>query len=270
MNEQLPSKDEINQLTQGLTGAQQAVNQLQKAVSHSGAPPELVAQVNALNEAVNQVQPKAIGAIDGYTNISQAFAGEKGRIQGSSQLASGMDNAVGGSKELTTATANLNKQMPQLVGAINHLNSKSQDLKEGSATLVQGTETLSSKLPDLENGVSQLSEGATGLNEGAGQLAEGSAQLGEGIATLKDGTNELSNKLSEGADTVVSINTTDANYDMLASPILLKEAKTNEVPNYGHALAPMFISLGLYIGALAFNLIFPLSETAAKPTSDRA
>ncbi|MEW9110051.1 MAG: YhgE/Pip domain-containing protein [Cytobacillus gottheilii] len=270
MNEQLPSKDEINQLTQGLTGVQQAVNQLQKAVSQSGASPELVAQVNALNEAVNQVQPKAIGAIDGYTNISQALAGEKGLIQGSSQLASGMDNAVGGSKELTTATANLNKQMPQLVGAINQLNSKSQDLKEGSVALVQGIETLSSKLPDLENGVSQLSEGATGLNEGAEQLSEGSAQLGEGIATLKDGTNELSNKLSEGAETVASINTTDANYDMLASPISLKEAKTNEVPNYGHALAPMFISLGLYIGALAFNLIFPLSETATRPTSGLA
>lgn len=267
MNEELPSKDEINQLTQGLTGVQQAVNQLQKAVSQSGAPPELVAQVNALNEAVNQVQPKAIGAIAGYTNISQALAGEKGLIQGSSQLASGTDNAVGGSKELTTATANLNKQMPQLVGAINQLNSKSQDLKEGSAALVQGTETLSNKLPDLENGVSQLSEGATGLNEGAGQLAEGSAQLGEGIATLKDGTNKLSNKLSEGAETVASINTTDENYDMLASPISLKEAKTNEVPNYGHALAPMFISLGLYIGALAFNLIFPLSETITRPTS---
>lgn len=267
MNEQLPSKDEINQLTQGLSDVQQAVNQLQKAVSQSGASPELVAQVNALNEIVNQVQPKAIGAIDGYTNIRNAFEGEKGLIQGSAKLASGMNNAVSGSRELTTATTNLNKQMPQLVGAINQLDSKSQDLKEGSATLVEGTDTLSSKLPELETGMAKLSEGATQLNEGAGQLAEGSTQLGEGIVTLKDGTNELSTKLSEGAETVASIHTTDANYDMLASPISLKEAKTNEVPNYGHALAPMFISLGLYIGALAFNLIFPLSETAIRPSS---
>jgi putative membrane protein len=267
MNEQLPSNDEINQLTQGLTGVQQAVNQLQKAVSQSGASPELVAQVNALNEKVNQVQPKAIGAIDGYTNIRNAFEGEKGLIQGSAKLAGGMNNAVSGSRELTTATANLNKQMPQLVGAINQLDSKSQDLKEGSAALVKGTDTLSIKLPELENGMTKLSEGATQLNEGAGQLAEGSTQLGEGIATLKGGTNELSNKLSEGAETVASIQTTDANYDVLASPISVKEAKTNEVPNYGHALAPMFISLGLYIGALAFNLIFPLSETATRPSS---
>lgn len=270
MNEQLPSKNEIEQLTQGLTGIQQAVNQLQKTVSQSEASPELVAQVNSLNEIVNQVQPKAIGAIDGYSNINQALEGEKGLIQGSEKLAGGMKNAESGSGELTAATANLDKKMPQLVGAINQLDSKSQEMKEGAAALVNGTDILSSKLPDLENGMTNLSAGAAQLNDGSGQLTEGSAQLGDGIATLKDGTNELFNKLSKGAETVASINTTDANYDMLASPITLKEAKTNEIPNYGHALAPMFISLGLYIGALAFNLIFPLSEIAIKPTSGLA
>lgn len=267
LNKQLPSKNEIDQLTQGLSGVQQAVNQLQKTISQYGASPELIEQVNALQGAVNQVQPKAIEALNGYTSISQAMDGDKGLIQGSAKLASGMDQTVSGSKELNEATNNLTTQLPQLIGAIDQLNSKSKDLKEGSTSLVNGTKTLSSQLPALQSGVSQLSNGATQLNEGAGQLAEGSSQLGEGIATLQDGSDELSDKLSEGAESVENIQTTDANYEMLASPITLKEAKTSKVPNYGHALAPMFISLGLYIGALAFNLIFPLGETAVKPSS---
>ncbi|MCP1187736.1 YhgE/Pip domain-containing protein [Priestia flexa] len=267
MNEQLPSKDEINQLTQGLSDVQQAVNQLQKVVSQSGSPAELVEQVNALNDAVNQVQPKAIGAIDGYTNINQALAGENGLIQGSSRLAGGIDSAISGKEDLTKATAQLTEGLPQLVEAINKLDSNSDNLREGSASLVAGTETMSSQLPELANGVSQLAEGTTELNEGTEQLAEGSSKFGDGIVTLQDGTRELADELSAGAETVGNITTTDANYDMLASPITLTEKETSEVPNYGHALAPMFISLGLYIGALAFNLIFPLSETAIKPTS---
>ncbi|WP_107841204.1 YhgE/Pip domain-containing protein [Metasolibacillus meyeri] len=264
LNKQLPSKNEINQLTKGLSDVQQAVNQLQKAISQYGASPELIEQVNALQGAVNQVQPKAIEALNGYTSISQAMDGDKGLIQGSAKLAGGMDQAVSGSKELNEATNNVTTQ---LVGAINQLNSKSKDLKEGSTSLVNGTKSLSNQLPALQSGVAQLSDGATQLNEGAGQLAEGSSQLGEGIAMLQDGSGELSDKLSEGAESVENIQTTDVNYEMLASPITLKEAKTSKVPNYGHALAPMFISLGLYIGALAFNLIFPLGETAVKPSS---
>lgn len=270
MNEQLHSKDEIDQLTQGLSDVQQAVNQLQKVVSQSGSPAELVEQVNALNDAVNQVQPRAIRTIDGYTNVNQALAGENGLIQGSSRLAVGIDSAISEKEDLAKTATTLTEGLPQLVDAINQLNSNSDNLREGSASLVAGTETMSSQLPELATGVSQLAEGATELNEGAGQLANGSSKLGDGIATLQDGTGVLSDELSMGAETVGNITTTDANYDMLTSPITLTEEETSEVPNYGHALAPMFISLGLYIGALAFNLIFPLSETAIKPTSSVA
>ncbi|MBD8070048.1 YhgE/Pip domain-containing protein [Bacillus sp. PS06] len=270
LNQQLPSQSEITQLTEGLSSIQQAINQLQQAASQSGASPELIAQINTLTAVVNQVQPKAIGAIGGYQTISQVLAGDNGMIQGSEKLAAGMNQAVSGSDVLTSATANLNNQLPQLVGAIDQLDSKSSDLKDGSAQLVQGIDTLSSKLPVLKNGVSQLADGATQLHDGASKLTEGSSELGEGILTLHDGTGELAEKLAEGADTVESIQTTDENYDMLVSPVTLKEAKTNEVPNYGHALAPMFISLGLYIGALAFNMIFPLRETTTSPTSGLA
>src|SRR5699024_10083396 len=258
MKKQLPSQDEIDQLIQGLSDTQQAVNLLQDVVSQSGVPPELVEQVDALNDAVNQVQPKAIGAIGSYTEINQALAGESGLIQGSSKLVGGIDNVISGTETATEIT----DQLPQLVDAINQLDANSDDLREGSTSLVEGTEIMSNQLRELESGVSQLADGASDLNEGAGKLVEGSSELGDGIATLQGGTEELADKLFAGAETLDNINTTDANYDMLASPIILTEKETSEVPNYGHALAPMFISLGLYIGALAFNLIFPLSGSA--------
>jgi putative membrane protein len=269
MDSKLPSQIEVNQLSQGLSNIQTAVNELQKVISQSGLSPQLMEQVNALNNAVNIVQPKAIEAIGGYTTLRNSLESQSGLIRGTSQLAAGLNQAVSGSNELTSATTNLNNQLPQLGSAINQLATKSTDLKNGSFALVQGTELLSNKLPELQTGVIQLADGAGLISKGSGELANGSAQLGDGIATLKSGTNELAGKLTEGADTVNSIKTTDENYDMIASPMTVKEEKANEVPNYGHALAPNFLSIGLYIGALAFCVIFPINMAATKPTSGR-
>lgn len=268
MNVSLPTQNEVTQLTGSLSDIQAAVTQLQKVISQSDASAELKAQIEQLNQAVNAVQPKAIDAINGYTNVRSSL--ENTLIPGAAKITSGLDSALTGSNQLITATTNLNNQIPQLGSAIDQLASKSTDLKNGSQALVQGTNQLVNYLPQLKDGATQLADGANEIGDGSIKLADGSAQLGEGISTFKDGTSELAGKLTDGADTVGSITTTDATNDMMATPLELKEEKLNEVPNYGHALAPNFISLALYIGALAFNLIFPLNIASMKPTSGRA
>lgn len=268
--EQLPSHDEINQLVQGLVRIQQALNQLQTLINESNAPQELVSRANALYDNANQMLSAYIRAISGYSEIRNAFEGEKGIIQGSEKLANGMNQAFHGSRELVAATSHLTDQLLLLVDAVNQIHSNSEHLQSGAAKLADGTDALASRLPQLGNGVKKLSEGAAQLNAGAEQLANGSAQLGEGLSAIKKGADELARKLSEGADSVAGVQPQDGNYDMFASPIALEEVKTTEVPNYGHALAPMFFSIGLFAGALAFTIFFPLSETAMKPTSGLA
>ena len=56
---------------------------------------------------------------------------------------------------------------------------------------------------------------------------------------------------------------------MFASPNELKHKSYSYVPNYGYALAPYMLSVALYVGALVFNLVYPvrrLSDPDASAT----
>ncbi|AQQ54500.1 YhgE/Pip family protein [Planococcus lenghuensis] len=234
MNRQLPSESEISQLTQGLAEVQSAVNRLQAIAAESDLAPEMLQQVNELASSVNSTQQGAIDALGGYSVIRTALEGEGGLIQGSSQLTSGLYQAA-----------------------------------DGSAALAEGTGELTEQLPALEAGVSQLADGASDIHNGSAALADASGQLGERIESLNDGTSALSSQLNEGINTINSTAMIDGNYDMIANPLTVTEEETNTVPNYGHALAPNFLSLGLYIGVLAFNLVFPIHAAIHGPATGR-
>ncbi|CAH0232832.1 ESX secretion system protein YueB [Peribacillus sp. Bi96] len=289
---------------------------------------QLPEQVTNLNNAVNKVNPNTVSALNGYAALRSAL--EDQLIPGATQLNTGLNEAVIGSNQLTTATQSLNERTPELVNGINQLaqggsslnnglskltegsgqlvdgvsqlqvgsaslgtglekytlgvgqvgegankladganqlNANSASLNNGSSALVKGTEQLASNLPTLSNGVIQLTDGAGKINEGSSALAEGSSKLGDGISTLQDGTGELSEKLSDGAEEISKNKTTNDNYSMIAEPTKVKEQKSSKVPNYGHALAPYVLSLGLFVGAIAFNMGFPTGMPSTRPTS---
>ncbi|HLQ73643.1 MAG TPA: YhgE/Pip domain-containing protein [Bacillota bacterium] len=267
LNNEVPTNGEVDQLIQGLSDVQRGVNELQGVIAEIDAPPILSEQVNTLNNSVEVLQPQVIGALGGYKSINQAVAGDSGLIAGSSQLTKGLDQAIQGNKEIVAVSNQMTSHLPQLIAAIDSLSAHSEDLRSGSASLVNGTEVMSNEFPSLADGTAQLNQGATMLNKGIEDLATGSSALGDGMASLDEGVGELAFELSKGAESVDNIAVGDSNFDMIASPTSLEENESSTVKNYGHALAPMFISLGLYIGALAFNLVFPLSEPSVKPTS---
>ncbi|WP_256204471.1 YhgE/Pip family protein [Planococcus faecalis] len=99
------------------------------------------------------------------------------------------------------------------------------------------------------------------------KLEDGSGELGQGLTELEEGTSELTTSLSDGAEDVASKQVTDDNYEMIAAPATATESERSDVPNYGHALAPYILSLALFVGALSFNLVFPINAPAGRPTS---
>lgn len=303
----------------------QLTDNIMPVMNGLGQLPEKVA---TLNDAVNKVNPNAASALNGYTALRNAL--EDQLIPGATQLNTGLNDAAVGSNQLTTATQSLNEQTPELVNGINQLaaggsslnsgltkltegsgqlvdgvsqlqvgsttfeqglekytfgvqkvgeganklavganelNANSAALNNGSVALLDGTEQLASNGPTLSNGVMQLVEGAAKISDGSSALAEGSNKLGDGLSTLKDGTSELSEKLSDGAEEISENKTTDDNYNMIANPTDVKELKSSKVPNYGHALAPYVLSLGLFIGAIAFNMGYPTGVPSVRPKS---
>lgn len=55
---------------------------------------------------------------------------------------------------------------------------------------------------------------------------------------------------------------------MFATPITDEETKITTVENNGHAMAPYMMSVGLWVGCLAFCLMYPLTEYKGKLKSD--
>ena len=54
---------------------------------------------------------------------------------------------------------------------------------------------------------------------------------------------------------------------MIAAPIKTHQEKYSDVPNYGHALAPYFMSVSLFVGCLVFNFVYPIRKIADRKNS---
>ncbi|WP_308787626.1 YhgE/Pip domain-containing protein [Planomicrobium stackebrandtii] len=291
----------------------------------------LPAQIAELNSAVEQVNPQAVQALDGYGAVHSALTDQL--IPGASSLAAGAEATMQGSGKLLAGAEKATENLPKLAEAVDRLAQGSSSLNEGVSSLASGSEglvegasalqqgsleleqgtaayaagvseaaqgagqlqqgadglaansaalnsgsgeladganRLAEGVPALSGGAVDLADGAAGLRGGADQLEEGSGELGDGLGKLSEGSSELADSLAEGAEDVNGTQLADANIDLLAAPATATESQRSEVPNYGHALAPYILSLGLFVGALSFNLVFPINAPAGRPTSGTA
>ncbi len=95
-------------------------------------------------------------------------------------------------------------------------------------------------------------------------------KLSSGIANFTKYYQDTNNQIDEIQSKVTNnklLNqqiTVDGNVDkainFFASPTTFETKRTNQVEGYGQGLAPFFISLSLYVGALIILTIFPLHE----------
>lgn len=233
-----------------LAGTEQAARNLPQLAN---AEERLAQGSSALNKGVSSLASGSQGLVEGANALQEgSLKLEKGTVA----YASGVEKAATGAVKIQQGT--------------NQLAANSAQLNSGADQLAVGANRLAEGIPALSGGVGELAGGAASLHEGADLLASGSSKLGGGIGQLEEGSSQLAASLFEGADEINGTHTTDANYEMIAAPATATENQQSEVPNYGHARAPYILSLGLFVGALSFNLVFPINELARGPTSGTA
>ncbi len=152
----------------------------------------------------------------------------------------------------------------QLADGAKTLASGADTLSNGTKTLASGTAKLVANNDSLTSGARKLADGASQIQSGSSQLYDGSKELGDGMTKLKDGSSTLSSSLSEGADQVKNTKSSDTTVSMFATPIEDEETQITTVENNGHAMAPYMMSVGLWVGALAFCLMYPLTTYKGK------
>ena len=129
---------------------------------------------------------------------------------------------------------------------------------------LEKAQKLVSNNSKLNSGADQLADGAGQIQDGSSKLYDGSKELGDGITKLEDGSDTLATSLNDGAKEVKETNASDDTISMFATPITDEETKITTVENNGHAMAPYMMSVGLWVGCLAFCLMYPLTEYKGK------
>lgn len=225
------STDEIDQR---LGTLEQSLRDAATTCRESGAP---AAQCSDLDAAADSAAT-ARTQLDG-------LVGQAGTIgEQSAALSRGARQVADGNRELAD-------NVPALVGAIG-------DASDGADRLRSGTSQLA-------DGADDAATGADRLADGAGQLTDGANQLADGASALRDGALELQSGLSDGSEQVPDY--TEDERDQLAktaaTPVTDAADRLNKVSSYGEGLAPYFMALALWVGAMSIYLLLrPLSARA--------
>lgn len=114
----------------------------------------------------------------------------------------------------------------------------------------------------MSNMLNQVEKAKASINDGFAMLLDGQKRLQDGGAELRD-------KLREGAEKAMQ-HPTDKTYEMISSPVGSDQLDNHDVTTYGVGMAPYFLSLGFFVGALMFSMVYPLKQTSGRPPSGMA
>lgn len=209
-----------------------------------------------LDDAQIAIVETRLNRIDGLTSDAD------GRIQQASKnltvLSTGATQVATGAKALASAT-------PALTSGIGSAASGAGQVRDGIVTLDTGLRTLDAGAGKLQTAAGQAATGATSLATGAEQLKSGLDQLAKGATTLKS-------ELAKGRDSVP--NPTEAQRaavaQTLGAPVGVSSDSFSSAGSYGAGLAPLFLSLALWIGAYVLFLLVRPFSTRALATSQRS
>ena len=151
-------------------------------------------------------------------------------------------------------------QLPALTQGVDKLYQGAAQLHQGTQSLVDGAGQLMDNKAQLTEGMDALTQGSVQIQDAAGQLHQGAQTLTDGAKALEDGAATLQDKLAEGAQEIADTNTGDEVADMMAAPVDTQESQLTQVPNNGHGMAPYMMSVALWVGCIAFSLMYPLTQ----------
>ncbi len=266
--------DELSsQSNSGIASLASGVNDLNTGATNLNAKlPEYVEKVEYLNSNVKPLL-QALSAYSGNTtdstlqylavSASQILAQdpEKGNLDGFQQLTIGGQALTTGANDLYTGTQKLvagTQDLGKLTTGVQSLKSALTQVKQGTTSLNQGIVTLSNGTVQLTAGSSTLTNGLATLNSSSKTIDNALTTLNNGTASAYDGSNKLvegvqtfKTSIDEGlANTKEQLKSLNGIEDFGAKPVEFKTEAYGEVNSYGIAFTPLFLCIGLWVGAL--------------------
>lgn len=194
-----------------------------------------------------------------HQGSSDLTGGTKDLAAGADKLAAGVHTLAGGITQVSGAVSQASTGADKLADGTAQVAGGANELNKGLGTLAGGASDLAKGTSQLGDGANRLSDGANQLNDGTNQAAGGASDLSSGISQLKDGSSSLAEGLTDGAHQIPTYTDGESGHlsETASKPVTVTTNRLNEVPTYGHGLAPYFMALSLWVGAIAYFLMFP-------------
>ena len=214
------------------------------------------------------------------SGAGQLSSGAGQLAAGSAQISGGASQVSAGAGAVSNGASQVSAGASQMSGAANQIDQGSQQIQSSAQHIsslvdpttlpsgptrevVQGSINLANGSSNLASQSSQLARHSVNLSNGASQVALGSEDLANGALSLAAGSQLLSQSAvyalyaaasalsgaSAQLDDVTGVNETQlGNYFL--SPVELDEEKLNPTDNYGSQVAPFYIVLSMWVGAI--------------------
>ncbi len=260
----LAAYGKLGELQEGLAaGAGQLAsggNQLAAGASQVAAGADQVKNgASQVEDGASQVKTGADKVQSGVPAVNKGADKVK---QGSTAVQKGASEVQKGSEEIESAIDP--STIPE--GPVKDYVNGNIRLADGSGQVADGASQLADGSVALADGSTKLANGAGQVAGGAGQVADGSVELAEGSLALAAGSQLLSNgatqalfaassALAASADSLAGITGINETIlgDYFYSPIKLDRHELFPVPNYGSQVAPFYLVLSMWVGALITN-----------------
>ena len=210
------------------------------AVSSGGSTTITLPQISQLSQALNKTQTISVQAaalLKDLQTLTQSLSTQQAQLQ----------------TGVSTLNNGVNQLAPNATAALNGYNS----VRVANNQLLAGSSSLTNGLAQAQTGSQQLANGARLLDSRSDVLTNGASQLAGGADTL-------ATKLGDASRQLKIQPTGAATQQQMANPVKSETTKQGDVPNYGYALAPYVLSLSLFVGAIALNIIYPIRKTFAE------
>ncbi|MDR1782633.1 MAG: YhgE/Pip family protein, partial [Bacilli bacterium] len=178
-------------------------------------------------------------------------------LDNNSKINQSLQQLNNNSKLITNGISTVNDSSKELSSNGEVIASSLNKLSSNTNKLLQGSSELNSKNSEIKQASNLFLKSSNTIEDGVSQVNDGFDTYLQGLATLTSSTNEFSNKITSSLKSMNGFKTTNKTTSMIVDPDKTVHTSYSNVSGYGHALAPYFLSLTLFMGALIYNITIP-------------
>ena len=175
-------------------------------------------------------------------------------LNSSDALKAGSNSLYAGTQQLAQGSASLGQityGITNLKSALNQVQTGTKSLQSGVGTLKIGTTKLASGSDSLQSGLITLSDSSSQIKSALNTLDTGTTSAYTGSTQLTSGLQEFNDEINKNIDTTNNdLKKLSGIEDFAEDPVEFKTEAYGEVNSYGIAFTPLFLCIGLWVGAL--------------------